>query len=191
LVHAEIAPHNFTLCLLVTDIVSAEWDILRLRGLKVGMLHAAMTRVFNKQRAEETGFASLESPLVPVIRKHIVATLAGDKTAKQELEALLKAHGLTLDFLVAGAFESTIVPQVHADRMLSEALNRRNRAYAEIEYYWQKHGMKRTESPQSVPDIEGAAKFDETERLDDGTSNEDMSASEDGAAEAPLAPKNG
>jgi hypothetical protein len=44
LVRKEVRPQQLQEWILMMDIVEAEWELLRLRGLKVGMLHAAIPR---------------------------------------------------------------------------------------------------------------------------------------------------
>jgi hypothetical protein len=131
LVRRDVRPQALQEWLLMKDIVDAEWELLRLRGLKVTMLHAMVPRAVGAQRI---GLRPLdEDKWVPPLRGHLVGILAGDPAAKQELEKLLKAEGLTLDVIIATAFEKTIVAQVHTDRMAAAAYDRRNAAYAELE----------------------------------------------------------
>jgi hypothetical protein len=116
-------------------IVEAEWELLRLRGLKVGMLHAAIPRALRSQLSLDVSFLPADPKLDPavILRKHLIGMLAGDEAAKKELEKLLAAHDLTWDLLSAGAFESSVGPQLHTDRMAAAARDRRNAAYADLE----------------------------------------------------------
>jgi hypothetical protein len=83
----EIKSRDLREHLWVEDVVNAEWEIMHLRGFKVGMIHAVMPRIFSKQRAESEGFERVLAPDISLLRKHIVGVLAGDAKAKQELEA--------------------------------------------------------------------------------------------------------
>jgi len=153
LVCAEINPQGIQELLLAKDIVDSEWDILRLRGLKVAMLHAVIPRAVESQ-SSDASLMPLEFKLAPVIRKHVVAIVAGEKSAKQELEKLLAEHELTLDVITAAAFESTIKPQLHTDHMLEAACKRRNAAYAQLE----RLRAKNTEHSGALPsDMHGNA----------------------------------
>lgn len=133
LVHNDIQPHGLHERLLVRDIVDAEWDIVRLRGLKAGMLDAAIPRVVMAQLAEDGGSPTDHAVQSPLIRKHVIGVLAGDGQARQALDKLLESHNLKLDSIIAAAFERNIMPQLHTERMVAEAYKRRNAAYAAIE----------------------------------------------------------
>jgi hypothetical protein len=128
----DVEPRVLQEWLLMKDIVDAEWELLRLRGLKVSMLHAVIPRVVTAELAEEERPASVNPTLLPLVRKHIIGILAGDEQAHRELENLLQAQNLTLAATTALAFERNIVPQLHTDRMIGTARDRRNAAYAEI-----------------------------------------------------------
>jgi hypothetical protein len=131
LVYAEVKPSAVQEWLLVRDIVDAEWELLRLRGLKPAMLHAALPRAFREELSSVDDF--LNSTLTPTIRRLVIRIAAGDPDAKQELAKLLEQHAMSLDLLAAVAFERTIGPQLHTDRMAGAAYDRRNAAYAELE----------------------------------------------------------
>lgn len=130
LVSRDVRPQDLREWLLVKDIVDSEWEVLRLRGLKVTMLHAMVPRAVRAQMFRHgASFPELVQPL----RAHIVDILAGDPAAREKFGELLKVHGLTLDVTIAAAFEQTIVAQSHTDRMAAAAYDRRNKAYAELE----------------------------------------------------------
>ena len=73
-------------CILARDFVDAEWEVLRLRGIKPGMLHAAITRAVNTLMREESAFQPLESEWLRPLRRHLVAALAGDAHERKQLE---------------------------------------------------------------------------------------------------------
>jgi hypothetical protein len=83
LVVAENNPQSVQAWVQVRDIVDGEWEILRLRNLKVAMLHAVIPRTVQSKISDATGLLPLEFKLAPLIRKHLVAIAAGDKSAKQ------------------------------------------------------------------------------------------------------------
>ncbi len=130
LVIADVKPQALREWLLTKDIVDAEWEILRLRGLKVGMLQAFVAQALAVQNGVGV---NLLSKTAPALRKHVLGVAAGDKGAEAALEELLRPYGLTLDLLLATAFERTIGPQLHADRMAEAAYERRNAAYVLLE----------------------------------------------------------
>ena len=59
--------------------------------------------------------------------------MAGDPQARQQLETLLEDYKLTVDLIVAAAFDDRIVSQLHIDRMTTTAWERRIAAYAELD----------------------------------------------------------
>ena len=71
--------------------------------------------------------------LVSDIRKPVAAFVAGDPEARQQLETLLASRQLTLELVIAAAFDDRIVSQLHLDRMTSTAWERRITAYAELD----------------------------------------------------------
>jgi hypothetical protein len=133
LVREDVDPQDLQEWLLMRDIVDAAWELLRLRGLKVGMLHAMIPRAVDSQIYDAAGLRPAGSTLAPAIRKHLVGIVAGDEGAKRDLEKLFEQHGLTLDVIAAAAFEKAIVQQLHTDRMVGAAQDRRKAAYAELE----------------------------------------------------------
>jgi hypothetical protein len=129
-----VNPQNLQQALLVRDIVDAEWALARLSGLKPAILHAFIPRAIQSQLSEAGDAVPLDPKLVPTIRKHVTAMVAGHKGAKQELERVLQPYQLTMDTLIALAFADTIMPQLHLDRMAAAAADRRNRAYVELKH---------------------------------------------------------
>ena len=145
LIRADVQPQNLQEWFLMRDIAHAEWEILRLRGMKVGMLHAMVPRAMSSLIADAEGFPPKAKWAVPV-RKLLVGVVAGDQQAKQDLERLLEEFGLTLDVVTAAAFGETIMSQLHTDRMVAAAYERRNAAYAELE----RRRAKQTKAPTTV-----------------------------------------
>lgn len=133
LVHEDVQPRDLQEWLLAGDIVHAEWELLRLRGMKVSMLHATLPRAMSALIADAQDLVKVETEWVASVRKFLMGMLAGDEQAKQKLEQLLGAYGLSLDVVTAATFEETIRSQVHTDRMVEAAYERRNAAYAGLE----------------------------------------------------------
>ena len=132
LVLSEIKPRGLQETLLARDIVEAEWEVCRLRWMKVATLHAVLPRVIKSRILEAGGTRSLDPRLVPKIFKHVaavVAAIAGAATARNTLED----YKLTVDLIVAAAFDDRIVSQLHIDRMTTTAWERRIAAYAELD----------------------------------------------------------
>jgi hypothetical protein len=131
------------------DIAHAEWEVLRLRGMKVSMLHAMVPRAMSSLIADAEGLLLAEAKWVVPVRKLLVGVVAGDQKAKQDLGRLLEEFGLTLEVVTAAAFGETIMPQLHTDRMVAAAYERRNSAYAELE----RRREKQTKSPTRLSDV--------------------------------------
>ena len=83
--------------MLARDIVEAEWEVRRLRWMKVAVLHAVLPRVIKSRILEAGGTRSLDRRLLPKICKCVVAVMAGDLQARQELETLLEPHKVSID----------------------------------------------------------------------------------------------
>ena len=130
---SDIKPRGLQETLLAHDIVEAEWEVCRLRWMKVATLHAVLPRVIKSRILEAGGTRSLDRRLVQKICKHVAAVMAGDPQARQQLETLLENHKLTVDLIVAAAFDDRIVSQLHIDRMITTAWERRIAAYAELD----------------------------------------------------------
>ena len=105
LVLSDIKPLGLQETLLARDIVEAEWEVCRLRWMKVATLHAVLLRVIKSRILEAGGTRSLDRRLVPKICKHVAAVVAGDPQARQQLETLLENYKLTVDLIVAAAFD--------------------------------------------------------------------------------------
>jgi hypothetical protein len=133
LVLSDIKPRGLQETLIARDIVEAEWEVCRLRWMKIAILHAALPRVIKSRILEAGGTHSLDQRLMPKICQHVAAFMDGDPKARQQLETLLEHHKLTVGFIIAAAFDDRIVSQLHIDRMTTTAWERRNAAYAELD----------------------------------------------------------
>jgi hypothetical protein len=130
---SEIKPRGLHEALLARDIVEAEREVCRLRWMKVATLHAVLPRVIKSRLLEAGGTRSLDRRLVQKISMHVAAFVAGDPKAGQQLETLLENYKLTVDLIIAAAFDDRIVSQLHIDRMITIAWERRIAAYAELD----------------------------------------------------------
>ena len=133
LVLSDIKPRGLQETLLARDIVEAEWEVCRLRWMKVAILHAVLPRVIKSRILEDRGMRSLDRRLMAKICEHVAAFMDGDTKARQQIEALLEHHKLSVDLIIAAAFDDRIVSQLHIDRMTTAAWERRIAAYAELE----------------------------------------------------------
>ena len=132
---AHVRPQDLQEVLLTRDIVDAEWEYRRLRGLKPGIVHAAFPRAVKSQIADPEEELAFDKTSIPAaIRKHVSGMVAGDAQARPELERMLEHHQLTVDIIAASAFVDTITAQLHTDRMAAAAYERRKASYAELEY---------------------------------------------------------
>src|SRR5689334_7222680 len=71
LVLSEIKPLGLQETLLARDIVEAEWEVCRLRWMKVAVLHAVLPRVIKSRILEAGGTRSLDPRLGPKICKYV------------------------------------------------------------------------------------------------------------------------
>src|SRR5712691_1949493 len=94
---------------------------------------SAMPRVVKSQVAEAGEGVTFDARLVPTIRHYLNDMVAGNAHAKDAIETLLLDHRLSVSMITAAAFADTIGPQLHTDRMVARACERRDAAYAELE----------------------------------------------------------
>jgi hypothetical protein len=122
---------------IVGDIVCEVWELFRLRGLKVGVLHVNVLDSFLQERA--TGYAVVTDLTRPKpawlaqFRRDLIGVEYGDAVAKQRLVTLLASEGFTLDSVLAASFARRIATQLSADKLLEASYRRRNALYADLE----------------------------------------------------------
>ena len=106
------------------DIVNLVWEILRLRRLKVALLSSSVGRGLNKLYKDRDiyGMDSL-----------IVRWSAREPAAVKKVEQFLKAHGLTMDAVMAHSLVACLDEIERIDIAISRAEARRNAAQREIE----------------------------------------------------------
>jgi hypothetical protein len=132
-------PHAMEEWILVADIAYADWEILRLRGLKVRVFHASLTQTWQTELDDGTRFVDVATgqPLKPTwqkeLRNLVIGVLAGDLCAKAAMARYLERRGLTVESLVGGTFAETISTQLSADRLVDAAYRRRSALYADLE----------------------------------------------------------
>jgi hypothetical protein len=157
LVRKEAAPQTFQETLLVKDIANAEWELLRLHGMKAGMVNAIMYRLLKEPKWEtDGGPTKIDEDTSGSARQLLRKAAAGDSAAQTELRNMLEENNLSFDIVAAGAFDRNISSQLHTDRMIAACNSRRNAAYAELERLRAKrsHEQKNpTETPEANADI--------------------------------------
>jgi hypothetical protein len=139
----EEHPRTLKEWILVVDIAYAEWEIFRLRGLKVRTLHTALTWVGHKEVNPGVKGAQPQKWHTQ-FRKLVVGVLARDASSKLSMTETLGQYGLTLESLVASAFGQTISTQSSADRLVDAAYQRRRALYADLE-------RVRSKAPNDLP----------------------------------------
>ena len=127
LIIAEHSPQSLHQWLLVKDIADAAWELLRLSGMKAGLVNAAMPDALATIEAHVIGEGTLA-----LLRLYLWDAVEGSAQAHVRLRKLLREQDLSLDELAAAAFERTIGSQAQIDRMTTSTANRRDAAYAEL-----------------------------------------------------------
>jgi hypothetical protein len=159
LVRDEVNPRTLKEWILAADTAYAEWEIFRLRGLKVRVVLAALAEAFHKEvniGIQIVGFRGKRPDWHVKFRKWVVGMLAGDASAKLSVTKTLETAGLTLESLVASTFAFTISTQVATDKMVDAAYQRRKAFYADLERLRSKGApndlpAKVVESPSVAP----------------------------------------
>jgi hypothetical protein len=132
----EERPQTVREWMLVSDIATEEWELLRLRGLKVRALHAALLDALVNELAEVDPMVRIgliRSTWPAEFRRGVIGVLAGDAAARMWVEEFLKDRDLTLDGLVGSAFGYKISTQLAADRLVEAAYRRRAASYSDLE----------------------------------------------------------
>jgi hypothetical protein len=120
----EVQPKTASEWLLARDIADAEWELLRLKGFKAGIVNLGIR-------------ASLERALGPSkeprlsSREIMEELISGNNHVHSALKML--APQVSLDDLAVAIFEDRMPSQLNSDRMLDAALRRRTGAYAELD----------------------------------------------------------
>ncbi len=141
---------------LVRDAIDLTWEIFRLRRAKVGILKASMNigveEVLRAVSPSPTMFSDpFESnPIQETSRRW----MAGDKSARQEVEAQLPKAQLGVNDLTAKTLEIKLDSFERLDRMLASAESRRNIALREIDRHRSAFGAAVRQAIDEAEDIE-------------------------------------
>jgi hypothetical protein len=147
--------------ILVADIACVDFEIVRLRSLKVRALHTAVIPALRVEmnggfdRIDLTG--RTPKPTWPTeFRNLMIGVLAGDASAKAAMAKCLEPHGLTVEDLLGLSFARTVSTQLSADRLVDAAYRRRSALYADLE----RARMKRTRDLPTAADSPSVAPSD-------------------------------
>ncbi len=137
---------------LIRDAIDLTWEILRLRRAKAGILKASMnTGVEGVLKA--LGFdQSMESRAYA--RELSGRWMAGDKSARKEVEAALHKAQLSIDDVTAKTLEGNLVTFERLDRMLASVEARRNNALREIDRHRSAFGAGVRQAIDEAEDVE-------------------------------------
>ena len=136
---------------LIRDAIDLTWEILRLRRAKVGILKASMNT-----GVEEVLKALSPDPEMLFGRFRGLSSrwMAGDKSARKEVEAALHKAQLSFNDITAKTLESKLYSFERLDRMLASAEARRNIALREIDRHRSAFGTAVRQSIEQVEDAE-------------------------------------
>ena len=93
LVLSDIKPCGLQEILLARDILEDEWEVRRLRWMKVATLHAVLLRVIKSRILEAGGTRSLDRRLVQKISKHVAARRSTGTATARNAARKLQADG--------------------------------------------------------------------------------------------------
>ena len=136
---------------LIRDAVDLTWEILRLRRAKAGILKASMNT-----GVEEVLKALSPNPTMAYRRLQELSSgwMAGDKSARKEVEAALHKAQLSVDDVTAKTLESKLDSFERLDRMLASAEARRNNALREIDRHRSAFGAAVRQAINEAEDVE-------------------------------------
>jgi hypothetical protein len=136
---------------LIRDAIDLTWEILRLRRAKAGILKASMNA-----GVEEVLKALSPDPIMAFRHLQILSSgwMAGDKSARKEVEAALHEAQLSVDDLTAKTLESKLDSFERFDRMLASAEARRNNALREIDRHRSAFGSAVRHAIDEAEDVE-------------------------------------
>jgi hypothetical protein len=129
LVIAEFEPKAASEWLLAKDVTDAEWELLRLKGFKVGMINLRL-RTRLKSGIENPKNWTPKNPC-PDSSELLERLMAGDLQAQAIFKQI--APHVNVEENVVDIFERNIDSQLNADRLVDAAVRRRNAAYAEFD----------------------------------------------------------
>jgi hypothetical protein len=132
---------------LIRDVVDLTWEIFRLRRVKAGILRASMG-VGVQQVLTSVGRGYAEA------NKLGDSWAAGDGSARNHVDVILKKAGLTIDEATAKTLEKKLDSFERLDRMLASAEARRNNALREIDRHRDALGGGVRRSIEEIEDAE-------------------------------------
>ena len=136
---------------LIRDAIDLTWEILRLRRVKGGVLKASMN--FGVEHVLDALDDGKELSLF-YSRELSRKWMAGDKSARKEVEAALDKARLSIDDVTAMTLERKLDSFERLDRMLASAEARRNNALHEIDRHRAALGGAVRQSIEEVEDAE-------------------------------------
>ena len=136
---------------LIRDAIDLTWEILRLRRTKAGILKASMNT-----GVEEVLKALSPNPTMMFreLEKLSSRWMAGDKSARKEVEAALHKAQLSVADVTAKTLESKLDSFERLDRMLASAEARRNNALREIDRHRSAFGAVVRQAIEEAEDVE-------------------------------------
>jgi hypothetical protein len=144
-------PHDTIEELLIRDVIDLSWEILRLRRAKGGILKTSMNigleRVLDAVdygRGKSYKYSEELSKM----------WMAGNKSARKEVEAALHKAQLSVDDVTAKTLESKPDSFERLDRMLASAEARRNNALREIDRHRSAFGAAVRQAINEAEDVE-------------------------------------
>jgi hypothetical protein len=134
---------------LIRDAIDLTWEILRLRRAKVGILKASMN----------AGVEEVLNALIPTTsyrhwQELSSRRMAGEKSARKEVEAVLHKAKLSVDDVTAKTLESKLHSFERLDRVLASAEARRNIALREIDRHRSAFGAAVRQAIDEAEDVE-------------------------------------
>jgi hypothetical protein len=133
-------PQTMEEWILVADIAYADWEVFRLRGLKVRGFHAVLPRVLLKEidvgvqnKHIDCMTGTSQPKWLREFRGLVTGVLAGNADARSAMTKLLASHGLTVESLLGATFAATMSTQLSADRLVDAAYRRRSALYSDLE----------------------------------------------------------
>ena len=128
--HADLKPKGITESIWVDDFIQYEWEILRLRRMRISIL----------QSSRQDALDRLLNSLIPydlmgrVAREHLAFNWSiNDPDSVEEVNSILEAHGLSSDAVIAEAFKNQMDTLEKLDRLIENCSRRRDAALRNLE----------------------------------------------------------
>ena len=128
--HADIKPKGITESIWVDDFIQYEWEILRLRRMRISIL----------QSSRQDALCRLLHSLIPhdEMRRGEREKLAYGLSIQEadtidHVNSILEAHGLSSDAIIAEAFKNRMDTLEKLDRLIENCSRRRDAALRNLE----------------------------------------------------------